>query len=398
MKVLVVHDQNTELPSGEAIVAQEEVKSLRASGVDVRLHTVSGKPLEAMSHIEKGWTAANLLWSVPSARRIGRLVDEFRPDVVHFHSILPRLTPSAFWACQRRGVPVVQTLHNFRWLCIEGGLYRRGAYCDDCIQHTALSGLYHRCARESVPLSALLTFMNATYVRTGLLFRLVDGFVAVSNFVRDLYVRKGFPAERVHVKYNSVSVPEGVRVDGHRDGIAYAGRLHGAKGTAHLKRIMGALRDVTFNVMGDGPDAEGLRDFVEKLGLRKVAFLGRVAPEAVQAVFSSAECIVVPSVFGETLSRVALEAMSVGTPVVGSRIGGLGELLEGNAGAVAVDPANSEEFVTAIGGIIGNREKVATMGAAGREFVRQKASTDDSVKALVAIYEQVIARKGAGGG
>ena len=391
MRVLVVHNQG-QLPSGETSVVHEEVEALRARGVDVHLHLVSNPRFDTASVMDKARIAASLPWSIPAMRRIGRLVDEFRPDVAHFHSVLPRLTPSVFAACHRRGVPVVQTLHNFRWLCVEGSLFRDGAYCDDCIHRNELHGAYHRCARGSLAASTLLTLLNAFYLRTGLLLRLVDGFIAVSEFVRRTYVRKGFPADRVYVKGNAVRLPANLPSPPDRKGIVYVGRLNPGKGTEHLKRIIGTLKDVPFVVVGDGPDLEHLRRFAADSGAEQVRFLSRVDGHRALEALSAAECAVVPSVCGESFGRVALEAMAVGTPVVASRIGGLAELLADNAGAVAVDPTRSEEFIAAINGIIGSRETVAAMGAAGRAFVADGGFGESPADALLAIYDRVVAR------
>ena len=395
MRVLVVHNQTTGLPSGEAGVVRDEVAGLRALGHEIQLYEEKGEHVDKMSLPQKAWTAANLAWSFPSMRQMGGVIDEFKPDVAHFHSVLPQLTPSVFSACHRRGVPVVQTLHNFRWLCVEGGLYRRDSFCDDCITGSSLSGAYHRCARGSAPLSTLLTAMNAMYLRTGLLFRLVDAFVSVSNFVRDTYVSGGFPADKIHVKYNGVSVVGETPAAGERAGIIYVGRLSGAKGTRHLKHVMKALPQVPFKVVGEGPDVPGLRTFAQDNGLGEVEFLGRVEPERVYGLLAAAECALVPSVCGETFGRVALEAMSVGTPVVGSRIGGLAELLGGNEGAIAVDPESSEQFAEAVERIIGSTEVVALMGQKGREFVSQSRFSDSAANGLIPIYEKVIDEWGA---
>jgi glycosyltransferase involved in cell wall biosynthesis len=396
MKVLVVHNQGPPgLPSGETTVAREEAEGLRAKGHDVRLELVSSGSIDAMGKAALTRAALNVAWSWPAARRLGRVLDGFKPDVVHFHAVLPGLSPSAFYACKRRGIPVVQTLHNFRWLCVEGGLFRRGAYCDDCITHNALSGAYHRCARGSAPLSALLTLMNAVYLRTGLLFRLVDDFVAVSEFVRGTYVKKGFPEDRVHLKYNGLRVPDLPSKAPARSGIAYVGRLTEAKGMAHLKHMMGAMPATPFAIVGDGPYMQDLREHAAATGAN-VDFKGQVDAAGAYDTLAAAECAVVPSVCGESFGRVALEAMAVGTPVVGSRVGGLAELLEGNGGAVPVDPADPEAFVTAVNGIIGNKRKVAAMGRAGREFLDRGDYAGDFVSGLITIYEAAIDRKRSG--
>jgi glycosyltransferase involved in cell wall biosynthesis len=392
LKVLIVHNQQAGLPSGERLVAEDDMAHLQAAGVDVRLHLVESSPPQQMTAMQKGRTALNLVWSFPAMRNLGRVLDEYEPDVVHFHSILPELTPSAFAACHKRKIAVVQTLHNFRWLCVEGGLYRNEEFCDACIGGGSWRGVRFRCARGSLSLSGLLAISNLAQVGTRELFKRVDTFIAVSKFVRDTYVRGGFPGAKIALRYNAISKP--ARVQGaRRQGIVFVGRLTPAKGTRHLKRLMQALPEVRMTIVGTGPEENDLKAFAEAHGLANVVFVGRVDQRGVYEQIAGAECVVIPSVSGETFGRVAIEAMAMATPLVVSNIGGLGEVVEGNPGAVGVDPTDSQAFVVAVRGIVGSAQRVEEMGQAGRAFADEHWFMGDPARELVAIYEETIRSK-----
>jgi glycosyltransferase involved in cell wall biosynthesis len=61
------------------------------------------------------------------------LIRDCKPDVVHFHNTFPLISPAAYYACRDLGVPVVQTLHNYRLFCPAATFFREGKVCEDCL-------------------------------------------------------------------------------------------------------------------------------------------------------------------------------------------------------------------------------------------------------------------------
>jgi glycosyltransferase involved in cell wall biosynthesis len=396
MRVLIVHNSGaSHLPTGELNVIKNDIRALENVGAVCTLKTVSNDSLNNSFSVRSLFAGITLFWSPASFLLMNRLIDECRPDIVHFHAVLPLLTASAFYACKKRGVPVVQTLHNFRWVCVEGGLFRNEQYCDTCLCGSGWQGAMFGCSKKSRIISLLLFLNNLFYRRTGLLFAWIDKFLAVSEFVRDNYVRSGFPEDKIVIKFNCVSsIPSGqTLIEGKRKGITFAGRLSPAKGTKIIKEI--ALRSNThFNIVGSGPDLEELKEFCSTHRLEHVKIWGQVSHDEVLKIISGTQCVVIPSLCGEAFSLIAIEALKTGTPVVATKIGGLEELIMKSGGGLIANPDDPQTFVDAIKKLVDSPEKAKVMGEKGRDYVKVNLNMEASSRRLVSIYEDIIKESG----
>src|SRR5258706_3755867 len=129
MRVLVVHNYYRRR-GGEDEVFAAETRLLRDRGIEVIEYVEHNEKVDHMSRVA---VALQTIWSRPSRRAIQRVLSDHRPDVAHFHNTFALVSPSAYYACQEAGVPVVQTLHNYRLLCPAATLFRDGAPCEDCV-------------------------------------------------------------------------------------------------------------------------------------------------------------------------------------------------------------------------------------------------------------------------
>ena len=398
MKILIIHNAGrSDFPSGELVVVNEEAKALRKRGVKVYCHIGKNDKSDNIFSFRTLFTGINLFWSYSSYYKIKKLIDKYNPDVVHFHSVLPLLSVSSFYACKVKGVPVVQTLHNYRWFCVEGGLYSNNSYCEECLQKGALRGIIKKCSRKSFAASAALTINNAIYVKSGILFNLVDRFLAVSNFLRDKYIQARFPEDKILVKYSGIElkniIMKEIKTCG-RNGITFVGRLTHAKGTKILKNIIQKVIDIPINIIGDGPDLQMLRDFCKNGKHKNVKIFGRLDSDKVFNIMSNSACVIVPSLSAEALSLVVIEAMACGTPVIVSKIGALPEIVEKSGGGIIVDTSDSSErFLLAIREFLKSPNKIEKMGMKGKIFVEQNFSMDKNIDNLLIIYRQLLKKR-----
>ncbi len=394
MKVLIIHNSGSSiLPSGELSVAKNELLSLRQAGVECNLHVIYNDVIKAYNSFKKVYAGFNMFWSYPSYKLVKCLLEKYNPDIVHFHGVLPLLTISAFHACKRRGVPVVQTLHNYRWMCVEGGLFRDNWYCEKCVHSTGWQGAYYGCSRNFRLISAILYLNNLFYRKTGLLFSFVDKFIAVSEFVREKHLQAGFPGDKIVVKYNGLDSTrsEEVNIDpAFKKGVAFVGRLSVSKGTSLLKSIMKEMRGTLFNIVGEGPELDGLRRVCNQEKLPGVKFWGKLDAPKVHDIISKSACVIMPSIFAEAFPMVSVEAMMHETPIVASEIGGLVGIIQKSACGITVNPANIGEFVAAIKGIISSPEKIRQMGSSGRVYAEKHLTIEHSIRQLLDIYRNVI--------
>ncbi len=394
MKVLIIHNSgSSSLPSGELTVAKNELQSLRQAGVKCNLHVIYNDEIKAYNSFKKMYAGFNVFWSYSSNKLVKCLLKKYKPDLVHFHGVLPLLTMSAFHACKRRGVPVVQTLHNYRWICVEGGLFRDNWYCEKCVHSTGWQGAYYSCSRNSRLISIILYFNNLFYRKTKLMFSFVDKFIAVSEFVKEKYLQAGFPEEKIVVKYNGL---DGTRADkvnidpACKKGVTFVGRLSVSKGTHILKKIIMEMKGTTFNIVGDGPELDGIVRFCEDEKIANVRLWGKLDAPKVHDIISKSACVLMPSIFAEAFPMVSVEAMMHETPIVASEIGGLVGIIQKSGCGIIVNPKDISAFVSAINQIINSPEKIRKMGASGRAYAEKHLTSDHSIHQLLDIYRNVI--------
>ena len=224
MDVLVIHNSYRQR-GGEDEVFHTEIEMLRSRGHRVVTYHVSNDLVELRN---PATLAAGTIWNSRSYAAIRKLIRTEKPQLAHVHNTLPLISPSAYYAAKREGLPVVQTLHNYRLLCPAGTLYRDGATCMECVDRkTALPAVAHRCYRDSTAASATVASMLEIHRVLGTWTRAVDIYIALTAWTRNLFITAGIPSEKIVVKPNFVfPVPvRNVRAHGGASTALFAGRL-----------------------------------------------------------------------------------------------------------------------------------------------------------------------------
>lgn len=129
--VLLVHDYY-QVPGGEDVVVANEKHLLETHGHAAALYARRNEEISRMRTLEKIRSALGMFFSIRTYREVRRSIRENRISLVHVHNTLPLIGPAVYYAALREGVPVVQTVHNFRLLCPNALFYRDGHICEDC--------------------------------------------------------------------------------------------------------------------------------------------------------------------------------------------------------------------------------------------------------------------------
>lgn len=330
MKVLVAHNRYVSAnPSGENVVVDQEIDLLRAAGVEVVPYLRSSDELASATLLTKATLPAAPTYSVSGVRDLRRLVRAERPDVVHLHNPYPLISPWVVRTARSLGVPVVQTVHNYRHVCAKGIYFRDGHDCHDCLgKLVPWPAVAHACYRESRPQSVAmgvaLTVHRSTWPR-------VDRFLALTPMLAEHLRGIGVSADRITVKPNAVPDP-GV-TEGLGSGFCFVGRLSEEKGVGLLLDAWQAEPAGSLGVLriaGDGP----LRPLVESVaaGRTDVEVLGRVESDEVRRLMRASAVTVVPSTCDEVCPMVAIESLAVGRPVLATAKGGLPYLVPPEVG------------------------------------------------------------------
>jgi glycosyltransferase involved in cell wall biosynthesis len=393
MKVVVIHNAyQSAAPSGEDVVARAEAELLRAHGHAVVEHWRRNDELEGIGKIELALAVGlGSICSVPSFLEIRSLLRRERPDVAHFHNTFPLISPSAYLACRLEGVPVVQTLHNFRPFCANGLLFRDGRVCELCPEQGRFWGVIHGCYRGSRLMSAAPVLGQYLHGVAGSSRRLIDRFIALTGFARNKLIRFGLPAERISVKPNFA--PR-LAAEPHtpRRGFLFAGRVDEAKGARLFAEAARLSPDLDFVVVGDGPLAPELT--ADRPG--NLCVRGRLPAAAAQREIAAAAALVVPSLCYEGFPRVIAEAMSAGVPVIASGHGSLAAIVAHEADGLLFSPGDPSALAQACARIAADAALAAELAAGARRSYERKWTPESNARQLLDTYSAVV-RDHAGG-
>ena len=305
LRVLVLHNAY-QLAGGEDAVVAAEVALLREHGHAVALLTRHNSELARLSRVD---AALQALWSRDSARRTAEAIAQHLPQIVHVHNTWPLLSPSVYGACRRAGVPVVQTLHNFRLACPQAMFLRDGRVCTDCLGRSPWPAVQHACYRDSRAQTAVLAATLVLHRSLGTWQRGVQRYIALNEFCRARLIEAGLPAQRVVVKPHFVDAPDLAPSEA-REGFLYVGRLSPEKG-------LQVLQDAGLALAARGPSAEPLRVRVAGGGPLAPALdaaatqpgglqcLGELPLAEVQQHMARALALVLPSICLESFPRAA---------------------------------------------------------------------------------------------
>ncbi|NQV61931.1 MAG: glycosyltransferase family 4 protein [Alphaproteobacteria bacterium] len=389
-KILIVHNYYKER-GGEDPAFEREAGMLEKHGHTVVRHVVRNEDIGGLE-----WITASLgaVWNRKSYREIQALIDTTQPDIVHIHNFFPLISPAAHHAAVSRRVAVVQTLHNFRLLCPNATFFRNHHVCEDCMGRAfQWPGIRHRCYRNSALASAAVAMMNATHHALGTWTDYTDAFIALSQFSRGKFIEGGLPAARLHVKPNFITVntaqPQKAPAAGKQSAL-FVGRLSEEKG---IRFLIDAWRNVEnpLIVIGTGP----LENQLRKSSPPNIHFMGQATSAQVLEAMRDARFLVFPSQCYENMSQVLVEALSIGLPIVASRLGGIPEVVEHGITGLLFEPGNTKDLENALNRAFSHDATLDAMSRAAHERHEKLYTEAINYQLLMKIYEAAINNSGA---
>lgn len=391
MRILLVHNHYLQR-GGEDAVFEAEAALLGRHGHRVHRLEWSNEHLANAPWMAKARTALASTWSIASYREVRENIRQFRPDLVHCHNTFPIPSPSVFNAARAESKPVIQTLHNYRLLCLNGLMFRDGSVCRDCLGRSVLSGIIHSCYRDSLPGSVAVAGMLTLHRQWRTWNEMVDRYIALTEHSRNQFVAGGLPPERISVKPNFVHPDPG---EGrHSGGFAlYVGRLSEEKGIRLLlKAWKGLGAEPPLRICGDGP----LRGVVEEAcrSITGLSYEGYLPTERVIQIMRDASFLVMPSIWDEHAPLALLQGFATGLPAVVSDQGALAELVELAAAGWTVPRGDADALALAAREAWEDVDQRRAKGRAARDEFLRRYSAKENVRLLTQIYRGVLEARG----
>jgi len=320
------------------------------------------------------------LWSIEAAKKFGRMLDVFRPDIIHVHNIYTHLSPSVLHEAKKRGIPMVMTVHDYALMSANYSLWdekkMKSMNLDDI-------GILATAKTKYVKGSFLGTLVLEMILKFHQMLNLYDGaishYTTYSNFVRDVMIASGIPKEKITVMHAFAEplMDEGSKVLGVGSSvrknevpfILFAGRLESYKGVHVLIEALKYLPEHThIKIVGMGPDEARLKAMAGKD--KRVEFFGFVPGKKLWKMMGKAAVVAVPSIWNEPYGLVALEAMCQGTPIIVAKSGGLPEIIGDSEAGIVVPASDAKGLAKAISAIVDHADRAKTMGKAAYERAR----------------------------
>ena len=308
------------------------------------------------SEVSFGGGMGNLLRALKRTMGLGdvkerfeAVLDEFKPDVVHLHNIHSYLSPVVGELAHKRGIRVVWTLHDYKLLCPRYDCLRDGKPCEKCFGGSKVHVLTNKCMKGSLPASGV-AWLEALKWNRATLERNTDVLVCPSEFMASKMRQGGFDPGKIKVLNNfldpvKLKIYQNTENNAQRqDYYCYVGRLSQEKGVTDMLEAASRL-PYRLKVAGGGPLEAELRE--KYASCPNIEFLGMLDAQGVVNVLTAAKLSVIPSQWYENNPLSVVESLCAGTPVAGSQIGGIPELIDSSNG-VTFQPFNQEALSTAI--------------------------------------------------
>lgn len=311
------------------------------------------------------------------------------PELAHLHITYGQLTASILSPLRRAGVPVLQTLHEYRLACPVSTFVSRGTICERCSGGSFWHALPRACNRGSFVRT--LVSVSESYLSRALGAQSgVALFLAPSEFLRQKMLAHGLAPARIRTLPNALDPRAYEPARGPGEHFLFVGRLERLKGVLTLARAAARVRGLPLLLAGEGEARAELEALVRAEGLAHVRVLGHRPAAELRALVRAARCVLVPSQWYENLPMSVLEAMACARAVIATRIGGIPELVRDGETGFLVPPGDVEALAERLAFAAAHGDECVELGRRARTRVEREFSAEVHYSGLLAAYRSVL--------
>jgi glycosyltransferase involved in cell wall biosynthesis len=344
MKVLLINEFKKVFGGVDSVVSQH-MNCLDRCGIPYELFRYSSNDYYSVNVFSKMKLYVSSINGNYRTHELRGRIDTFQPDIIHIHNIFPLSFKSIMKELQKSNAKIVYHLHNYYPFCLNAYFYTNGRICTSCIdQNRWRQGIVQRCCSHSFS-ESLATALGRVKPKSFHSSFNVHRCVAVSNFVKDIYVRYGFDPQTIEVIPNPTSA---IPTERHQtnDYILYVGALIRQKGLFTLIDAAKQLPAIQFKIVGNGKDRDSIVEYARDV--TNVRFTGSVYGTEKNRLINNCRFIIVPSESWESFGLVAVEGNSCGKYVLSTGLGALSEIIEPNVNGEFFTPADVQDLVSKI--------------------------------------------------
>lgn len=336
-------------------------------------------------------TTSRVLYSFEAKKKIRQLIEATRPDIAHIHGIDHQLSPSILDEIKRAGIPIVHTLHDYKLLCPNTVFTSRDEVCERCKGGNYYQVVIRRCKRQSFSASLLAGMAMYFHKMLQIFEKNVDVFISPSQYLMSKFHEHGL---NVPIKY----LPNFINIDlfspsyQPSDYFLYYGRLNRIKGLSTLVEAMKYVKSPRLYIAGDGEMKEELERLINREKNTNITLLGHLDTNELIPFIQNAMFTVIPSKNLENCPMTILESFACGTPVLGSNLGGIPELIHDGHNGFLFEPGNIGQLVEKINSFTDDSQKTIAIGRNGHSQVEKFHNPKKYYQQIISIYEELVDR------
>lgn len=363
--------------------------ALKKKGHHVEIYSPS-EDREGISTLFTRWVSYRDYAAVKS------IIADFKPDIIHAHSLSLRISPLPLLSGKKERIPVVMTVHDFNYVCPRKWMiYKDNNPCSSgfvlrCLVSNCFSNKsgwlylpYHnlRWLKIALHRSMLKRYVHTFICPSEVLGQWMKKSLCIDNVVHiPNFIEEGFFHPLDIKNYNQ---------------LLFVGRLSKEKGLDCLLKAMPLILsdkpDTFLTIIGDGPERKRLESLSHRLGLNKsIYFAGMVANEDLPEYYKKATICLLPSLWMENCPVAGLEALAFGRPLIGSNIGGIPEIIREGRTGLLFRKDNPNDMAEKITLLIKNKDMVNEFGKNAFSFFEQNFRQEKHVEKILAVYSALI--------
>lgn len=327
--VLIVHNYYR-IPGGEDIVVANEKALLERNGHKVVLYSRNNTQAGDHSFLQKVALAFVSIFNLKTYRDVCMLIDKEHIDIIQVHNTVALISPAVYLAGINRGIPVIQTVHNFRLVCPNGVCYIRDHVCERCLDHGLKASLLYNCYRNS-KLQTFVCALSIKIQRVLLTYKSIY-YICLTEFNKEkISSVKQISTENIYIKPNFTTLDtEPIPFENRKNQLVYAGRIEKIKGLELLLQAWMKLGEKApkLIICGSGELDEWCSEYIQNNDISSVEMKGQVSNAEVKRIVGESLAMVYPTQWYEGFPMAVAEAYTMGTPIIAADIGNVGNLVE----------------------------------------------------------------------
>lgn len=333
--------------------------------------------------------ALNVIYSKKNKALMEKALEEFKPDIVHINNFQRQLSASIIDAVKEKNIPLIMTAHDLNPICPASIMLYNGEVCEDCITKGYTSCIKKKCIKNSM-LKSVLGYIEKKYYDLHKMFCKVDCIISPSEFNKNQLLKGKLKCNDITVIHNFVNETE--KTDYTLGDCAfYFGRLSREKGILNLVEAINNIPGARLMIAGDGPEKENIQAYIKEHKLEdRITLLGYLNQNDIRENIRKCRFVAVPSIWYENCPYSILETMEIGKPIIGSKIGGIPELIQDGINGFTYEHNDVSELTNKLKKLFNNDETVKQFSKNSKKIFIQNYSAEAYYNKLMAVYNKYI--------